>query len=144
VGGTLNDGPAPPAPRAPPFLSNLLSFLSSATRSLNLARSAPAFVLLSDWTARNPKSGKKRDSFARIFAPKSDAVSTPSSCAHISTLYPRPALKNMASLTASSVAARAVAGRSVFLKGSSRVAAVAPKSAAKARVVVRAADEVRD
>lgn len=49
----------------------------------------------------------------------------------------------MASITVSSVAARAVAGRKTFLAGSSRVSAVAPKSAMKARFTVRAADEVR-
>lgn len=47
----------------------------------------------------------------------------------------------MASITVSSVAARAVAGRKTFLAGSSRVSAVAPKSAMKARFTVRAADE---
>ena len=47
----------------------------------------------------------------------------------------------MASITVSSVAARAVTGRKTFLAGSSRVSAVAPKSAMKARFTVRAADE---
>jgi hypothetical protein len=49
----------------------------------------------------------------------------------------------MASITASSVAARAVAGRKTFLSGNARVSAAAPKHAMKARFAVRAADEVR-
>lgn len=50
----------------------------------------------------------------------------------------------MASITASSVAVRAVVGRKSFLAGNARVAAAAPKTVNKARFTVRAADEVRD
>ena len=50
----------------------------------------------------------------------------------------------MASITASSVAVRAVVGRKAFLAGNARVAAAAPKTVNKARFTVRAADEVRD
>ena len=47
----------------------------------------------------------------------------------------------MASITASSVAVRAVVGRKSFLAGNARVAAAAPKTVNKARLTVRAADE---
>jgi len=47
----------------------------------------------------------------------------------------------MASITASSVAVRAVVGRKSFLAGNARVAAAAPKTVNKARFTVRAADE---
>lgn len=50
----------------------------------------------------------------------------------------------MASITASSVAVRAVAGRSTFLSGSSRVSAVAPRAVVKRSVVVRAEGEVSE
>ena len=50
----------------------------------------------------------------------------------------------MASITASSVAVRAVVGRKSFLAGNARVAAAAPKTVNKTRFTVRAADEVRD
>jgi hypothetical protein len=49
----------------------------------------------------------------------------------------------MASITASSVAVRAVVGRKTFLAGNNRVACAAPKTVNKARFTVRAADEVR-
>ena len=47
----------------------------------------------------------------------------------------------MASMTMSSVAARAVSARATF-RGSSKVSAVAPKAVAKRNVVVRAEGEV--
>ena len=48
----------------------------------------------------------------------------------------------MASITASTIGVRAVAGRKTFMSGNSRVSAVAPK-AVKRNVVVRAEGEVR-
>jgi hypothetical protein len=48
----------------------------------------------------------------------------------------------MASITASSAAVRAVAGRSAFLAGSSKVSAVAPRAIQARKFVVRAEGEV--
>ncbi|MDB9925169.1 hypothetical protein OAD67_02795 [bacterium] len=48
----------------------------------------------------------------------------------------------MASITASSVAVRAVVGRKTFLSGNARVTCAAPVTGRKARFTVRAADEV--
>ena len=48
-----------------------------------------------------------------------------------------------ASITASSVAVRAVCGRKTFLSGNARVVCAAPKTTTKRSFTVRAADEVR-